>query len=58
MADELVNAVLNSLESTAFANSIRLDSLHPVVDVLVNRMRYVGMSDEAIRDVLAPQEAA
>jgi len=52
MSDELVDAVLQSLKIRAFANSIRLESLHPIVDELVNRMRSGGMSDKNIRDVL------
>lgn len=52
MGDELVMAVVASLESVLFANGISERAVGPVVDAIVNRMRNGGLSDETIKAML------
>jgi hypothetical protein len=51
MGDELVNDVLDSLKDIAFANGLNLESLRPVVDSIVNRLRP-WLNDDLIRVAL------
>lgn len=56
MGDKLVEAILNSVEDAAFSNSVGREQLRPIIDVLVNRLRNSGMSDEAVILALMPKD--
>lgn len=48
MGDDLVDAVLASVKDNCFANGLPVESVRPVIDAIVNRLRVFGLDDNLI----------
>ena len=56
MGNELVDLVLKSFKSLAFANGLELSSLRPIADLVVIRLENAGYSPESIELIFGGED--